>query len=179
MSWIHAKWIAALGVCWALMPLLALGRDVRLEYQIKAAFVFNFAKFVEWPAANNSGPFVIGIFGRDPFDGTLDSTVEGKTVHGKPFAVRRYGTPAEVKACDLLFVSAAETKHLPEILRALAGRSVLVVGEGTEFIDAGGSIGLVVEADKVRFEINSAAAERAGLKISSQLLKLARRVTRD
>jgi hypothetical protein len=180
MPRIYPKWIAAFGVVWALAPLYAAGPNPRLEYRVKAAFVFNFAKFVEWPpGTGDSGPFVIGVFGSDPFGEILDTTVEGKTVRGRPLAVRRYISASEARGCDLLFVSAAETKHLPEILRNLAGRSVLVVGEGPELIRAGGAIGLIEEDDKVRFEINDTAAERAGLKISSQLLKLARRVTRD
>jgi hypothetical protein len=155
--------------------------DSPLEYQVKAAYLYNFAKFVEWPAtsADAGKPFLLGVLGHDPFGPALDETVEGKTVHGRAVAVRRISSAAEARTCDELFIGAGEIKRLPEILQALQGRSVLIVGESRDFVLSGGMIGLVKEDDKVRFEVNTAAAERARLRVSSQLLRLARRVAKD
>jgi YfiR/HmsC-like len=150
-----------------------------LEYQVKAAYLYNFAKFVDWPAtsADAGKPFVIGVLGRDPFGRVLDETVEGKTVRGRAVAVRRVASPAEARECDEIFIG--EIRHLPEILQALRGRSVLIVGETVDFVLEGGMIGLVKEDNKVRFEVNTTAAEKARLRVSSQLLRLARRVAKD
>jgi hypothetical protein len=163
-----------------LSPASAGSPDSRLEYRVKAAFVYNFAKFVEWPQAVGYGgkPFVIGVLGRDPFGRILDDTVNGKTVRGRTLVIQRLSSWAQAHECDLLFVSGSENKRLPESLRGI-GRGVLVVGDSPDFVLSGGMIGLINEDSKVRFEINELAAERAGLKISSQLLKLARRVTRN
>ncbi len=147
------------------------------EYQIKAAFVYNFAKFVEWPAgeASSGGPaLIIGVLGEDPFGNTLDDTVRGKTVGGRDLAVRRFSSLGKLESCQVLFVSRSVADHLPEILSRIQGSAVLTIGEGERFAREGGMVGLVTEDNKVRFEINVRAAESAGLKISSKLLALAR-----
>lgn len=151
------------------------------EYQVKAAYLYNFAKFVEWPAGSSDAgrQFQIAVLGHDPFGPVLDETVEGKTVRGRAVVVRRVSSAAEARACDELFLAAAEARRLPEVLQALQGRSILIVGESRDFVLEGGMIGLVNENSKVRFEVNTSAAERARLRVSSQLLSLARRVARD
>lgn len=147
------------------------------EYQIKAAFVYNFAKFVEWPenTAVAGGPaFIIGVLGEDPFGETLDDTVRGKTVGGSDLAVKRFSSLSTLEPCQILFLSKSVADHLPEILERVQGTAVLTVAEDERFALDGGMVRLVTEDNKVRFEINVDAANRAGLRISSKLLALAR-----
>jgi hypothetical protein len=146
------------------------------EYQLKAAFIFNFAKFVEWPPeafAEPTSPFVIGILGEDPFGNDLERTVRNKTVKNRPLATKQIRNLAEAKNCHILFISTSEKKRLPEILESLRGVKVLTVGETDRFVETGGMIHLIKESDQIRFRINDRAAKGAGLKISSKLLSLA------
>jgi len=147
------------------------------EYEIKAAFLYNFAKFVDWPAAafsDSLAPFVIGIVGTDPFGPQIDHALAGKTVHGRRLAVRRYAQAALSGGCQLLFFGEADSTALRRGLQSVAGSTVLTVGEADAFLDLGGAIRFVLESNKVRFEIDVSAAETARLKISSKLLRLAR-----
>jgi hypothetical protein len=147
------------------------------EYHLKAVFLFNFAKFVEWPAdgaVNNTGPIVIGVLGDDPFGEDLDRVIMGKTVNNRPLATRRYRSIQDVEGCHILFVSESEKKNLPVIFKQTRNSGILTVGDTENFTQQGGMINFVLEDNKVRFEINVAAALQENLKISSQLLKLAR-----
>lgn len=150
------------------------------EYEVKAAFLYNFAKFVEWPpeAFSNDGAggavLVVAIIGDDPFGSAIDQTINKKTVNGRQLTIRRLKWGQNLKDCHVLFVSSSERKRLPQILEALKGASVLTVSEIDMFTQQGGIIGFVMDDGKVRFEINSPAAGRARLKISSKLLELAR-----
>jgi len=146
------------------------------EYQIKAAFLYNFAKFVEWPDAfaDPHAPIVLGIVGEDPFGSVLDKIVLGKTVNDRGLVIKRLKEGPDLRNCHILFVSSSERKHMPQILESLQGSSVLTVGETDRFAQSGGVINFILEENKVRFEINSETAARAGLKISSKLLALAR-----
>jgi hypothetical protein len=146
------------------------------EYQMKAAYLYNFAKFVEWPAtalpADNS-PLVIGVLGDDPLDGVLDTTIRNKTIDGHPLAVRRVKTLEGAKTCQVLFISSSEKKRWPAISAALEGSHVLTVSENWDrFTQDGGMIYFFMEGRRVCFDINNDAARRAGLKISSKLLLL-------
>ena len=145
------------------------------EYEVKAAFLFNFIQFVKWPAALN-GPVTIGILGDDPFGGMLEKTIQGEVVNGRKLAVKRAKAAADLKGCQIVFVSNSERGNLAAILPALAAANVLTVGEQEGFVKQGGAIGFTAGGEKVRFEINNAAAQRAGLEISARLLKLASRV---
>ncbi|MFQ5656776.1 MAG: YfiR family protein [Candidatus Methylomirabilales bacterium] len=150
------------------------------EYQIKAAFLYNFVKFVEWPAEALPPPSVtmnVCVLGDDPFGVALDS-IEGKTVKGRILEVKRFKTVQALEPCHVLFISSSEKKRLARIVETLKGSSVLTVGEMDRFAERGGIINLIITKNRVRFEINEGAAERAGLKISSKLLKLAE-VVRD
>ena len=147
------------------------------EYQIKAGFLLNFARFVEWPAeafADDNAPIVIGLIGDDPFGGALDEIVSGKTINGRRLEIRRLKWGEDLKACHLLFVSTSEKKRVVQLIDALKGGSVLTVGEMAQFNQLGGIISFVMEANRVRFEINVPMADRARLRISSKLLALAR-----
>jgi hypothetical protein len=152
--------------------------DAAVEYQVKAAFLYNFTKFVEWPAdPQPQGPFRLCVVGSDPFGGSLEAIVRGETVAGRPLVVDRVdndGQPLEkVRSCHVLFISRSERERLRQILDTVAGGAVLTVSDIPGFLDAGGQIELVLVGTKVRFAIEPAAAARSGLKISSKLLRLA------
>jgi hypothetical protein len=147
-----------------------------LEYQVKAAFLLNFTKFIEWPPSESSGldtAFGICIVGDDPFGPALDQMLEGETFQGRKLAVARVRLKVP-PSCQTVYVSKSE-KDAPALLSGL-GPGVLTVGEGPAFLVAGGMIAFVVENHKVRFDINPAAAAKAGLKVSSKLLSVARSV---
>lgn len=147
------------------------------EYQVKAAFLYNFAKFVDWPATAFSGessPFIIGVLGDDPFGDTLDKTVEGKAIGDRKIMVRRFKQAADIKDCHILYVSRSEKKQFDKICERLDKTNTLTVGDTEQFVQRGGMINFVIEEKKVRLEINPDAADRAGLKVSSKLLQLAR-----
>lgn len=146
------------------------------EYQIKAAFLYNFAKFVEWPAgalSERSPTLTFCVLGEDPFGADLDQTIAGKTINGKSLVTRRLKPLQEAEGCHILFISASERRRLPQIFEALQGLSLLTVGESERFARLGGIINFTLEQNKIRFEINVDAAERTGLKLSAKLLKLA------
>jgi hypothetical protein len=145
------------------------------EYRLKAAFLYNFARFVEWPPealGPPHSPFVIAVLGQDPFGEVLDRTMAGKTVAGHPVEVRRVDDPDDAAKVHILFVSASERDRQEVIVRT-ASPNTLTVGDTSDFARAGGMIGFLVRDRRVRFEINPARAEQARLKLSSQLLKLA------
>lgn len=142
----------------------------RLEYQVKAAFLFNFLKFIEWPPAPNGTPWVIGVLGHDPFGEMLDQTVRGKIVSGRPVEVRRYSRLDDVKGCNILFIGRATFERIG--IPAQPG--LLTVGEAPGFLKSGGIVNFYIEDDRVRFEIQPSVAHSAGLRVSSQLLKLGR-----
>lgn len=155
--------------------------DARLtEYQVEAAFLYHFAKYVTWPPrafASPEEPIVIGVLGIDPFGDDLVRTVaREKPVQGRMFRVAQSHSAAELARCQILFISASEEGRLAQHFTALqrANSAALTVGESAEFLDAGGMVRFVVENKKVRFEINARAAEAAGISISSKLLNLAR-----
>lgn len=149
------------------------------EYQIKAAFLYNFAKFTEWGGANpvsRERGFVMCVAGKDPFGPAL-AAIEGKLVHGQRLRVR-LGVPLEeARGCNMLFVSEFEERRAPAFLKAVQEHPVLTVSDIEGFTDAGGMIGLVLADSRIQFDVNLAPANRANLKISSQLLGLARSVS--
>jgi len=149
---------------------------VSREYQIKAAYLYNFAKFVDWPQesfTDGQSPLVIGVFGQNPFGTGLEAIAKAHQINGRPIVVKTITTAKDIAGVHLLFLGSAEDDHVAEILSALAGTSVLTVGESDKFMAAGGMVNFVREADKVRFAINEDAVEHHGMKISAQLLKLA------
>jgi len=153
--------------------------QVAKEYQIKAAYLYNFAKFVEWPArrfANDQSPLIIGFLGKDPVGAELETIARDHKINGRRIVIKQVETAAEAGGVHLLFFADGAGRRVAETLAALKGAAVLTVGESDAFIATGGMINFVHEADKVRFEINAEAAGSAGLKISAQLLKLARPV---
>jgi uncharacterized protein DUF4154 len=158
-----------------------LAQDSPSVYQVKAAYLFNFAKFVEWPEeafADPLAPIVIGIVGDDPFGDALPQVVSGKTVQGRDLIIRKYRAGEDLRGSHILFISASEKKRLPQILSSLHGSCVLTVADMDGFLEEGGMILLVSEENRVRFAINADAANQAKLKLSSKLLSLARAVGR-
>lgn len=161
-------------------PVRAQAETTLTEYQVEAAFLYHFAKYVTWPPQAFAGPddpIVIGVLGDDPFGEDLVQTVmREKPVQGRPLRVVHGRSPAELARCHILFISASEESRLKQHFDVLAraGSTALTVGESKGFLEAGGAIRFVVEKKKVRFEIATRAAERAGISISSKLLSLAR-----
>ena len=144
---------------------------------MKAGFIFHFAQFVDWPVAiGGSSNFVLCMLGDDPFQGQLESTLDGKAIGAKPIHILHLRRSQDVRSCQVLFISNSEDQHLPTIMAGLGNSSVMTVGEANDFIERGGMIRFVVEQGKVRFEINLKAADSAGLKFSSRLLLLAKNV---
>jgi hypothetical protein len=150
------------------------------EYLIKAGFIYNFAKLVEWPTsafAQPDSPIVIGILGDDPFGATLDRIVADKKINGRGFAVKRlkWGRDLkELRDCNILFVSSSEKEHLDSLVDATKWLPILTIGDAPGFARRGGIINFTLEDNKVRFEVNVEAAKHADLTISSRLLTLAK-----
>jgi hypothetical protein len=147
------------------------------EYEVKAAFLLNFAKFVDWPAAafqDGGSPIVIGVLGDDPFGRSLDNTVADKKVKGRSIAVKRSKSLSELQSCQILFVSSSEKGRLTWIISETKGRPVLTVGDTPGFAGRGGVIDFIPRERTIGFEINQGAASKAGLSISSHLLRLAK-----
>lgn len=152
--------------------------DPPSEYEVKGAFLFHFARLTEWPAAAMPAgePFVIAILGQDPFGTALDRMLGNETAHDRPLQVHRSATVADLpEQPHIVFISSSERSSLATILSQFKGRPVLTVGEMDGFGETGGMVNFVVTAEgRVRFEVNVREADAAGLKLSSQVLKLAR-----
>jgi hypothetical protein len=145
------------------------------ESQVKAAYLYNFGKFVRWGGPSGE-QFEICLIGKDPFGEVLDTTVAGESIDRKKVTVRRISNIQEVAHCRILFVSSSEERRLGAILSAAQRLEVLTVSDITRFAERGGAIGFVNQEERVRFEVNRAAAERSHLSLSSELLKVATRV---
>jgi hypothetical protein len=158
----------------ALLLVVAVDRpaaaQVSEEYRVKAGFLYNFVKFVEWPADTGTGPVTICVAGRNPFGDLLDDLVRGETVGGRRIETRVILEPEH--GCHVVFVP--EGAATRAYLRGVTGTGALTVGESSTFIEQGGIVNFYLERRNVRFEINPAAAERAGIRISARLLQLAR-----
>lgn len=151
------------------------------EYEVKAAYLFNFGRFVEWSdksATANDGAFEICVLGQDPFGRTLDTTLAGTSLKGKSVAAKRISKAQDVNNCRILFISSSEDSRLKEILETLDKSNVLTVSDIPSFSERGGMIQFVQEGNRVRFEINLTNAQQAGLNVSSELLKVATNVRR-
>jgi len=152
------------------------------EYEVKAAYLYNFGRFVRWPAdvpTAQHNSFPICVLGQDPFGASLDTTIADESIKGKSVLVKRILRPQDAVSCHILFISSSEESRLKEILTALDRTSVLTVSDMPQFTRRGGIIQFVVEANRVRFEVNLTSAERSGLTLSSQLLKVANSVRRS
>jgi uncharacterized protein DUF4154 len=168
----------AILLCLFFPPARVEAQQYPTEAQVKAAYLYNFGKFVrrekESPSRNDS--FDICVLGKDPLGAVLDSTVEGETIDGKTVTASRLGSIQEMSHCSVLFVSSSEEGRLALILNAAQRFSVLTVSDLSHFAERGGMIGLVMQGDKIRFRVNRKAAEDAHLVLSSELLKVAAEV---
>jgi hypothetical protein len=185
----HPAAPAFAGYSWLVLLLLGIGTFLTgpcpsrasdtpsLEYKVKAAYLFNFCKFVEWPGKKLPGAdtaIIIGVVGEDPFGDILEETVKGKAINGRKLVVKRFAPGEDIQSCDLLFISRSLKDSLDSILHRVGSQSVLTVSEVEKFAQRGGIINFIIVNDSVKCELNLDAAERAGLKISSKLASVAR-----
>lgn len=142
------------------------------EYDVKAAFLYNFARFVEWPEGARQDTLRIGILGKDNFGNAFDAVL-GRARQPQPVVVQRVDQVDELGPCHILFVSDSERRHVAPTIASVAGRPILTVSDLEGFAERGGIVCFVTRQSKIRFQINPAAAERAGLRLSAKLLRLA------
>jgi hypothetical protein len=159
--------------------LVAQDEDIaNREYRIKAAYLYQFGRYVEWPAkafSDANAPFVIGILGQDPVTADLEEIAKIKRIQNRPIVIRRFATAADVRPCNILYVPAATSSEVQaELLRKTAGQGILLVGDSSDFLDRGGVVQFSVEENSIRVAIARKAADREGLKISAKLLQVAR-----
>lgn len=153
-----------------------------LDFEVKATYLLNFGRFATWPTgmpSSERGRFPVCVIGRDPFGTALDQTVAGETIDGQSVVARRIVKEQEATYCRILFVSGSEEAHLPAILRVTESAGVLTVSDIPRFTDRGGMIQFVSQDRRVRFQVNDAAVQQAGLSLSSQLLRVAISVIRS
>jgi len=146
------------------------------EYELKAGFLYNFARYVEWPAdafEKPDTPISIGIVGTDPFGPTLEKYLKDRTAQDRKFTVARFRDPGEIRRCHILFIPKTEKPRFADILKKVEGWPALTVGESEGFAKSGGAVNILIEQDKPRLEVNPDAAEQAKLTIHARLLKLA------
>ena len=164
--------LAGAGLAVSMQGLLAA--DAPTENQVQAVFLYNFSRFVEWPAqafAAPNDPFVIGILGSDPFGARLDEAVRNEQINGHPLTVRRFHSAAEVENCQILFIDRSEIARLGQILTALDHHNTLTVSQADGAAQRGVMIQFATENSRIRLRINVEAARASGLTISSKLLR--------
>ena len=175
-------------ICCAVAAIFSAGATIAqekasVEYKIKAAYLLNFAKFVEWPTnrfPTATSPIKVGVLGKDPFGADLDGIMADRVIEGRKFQIIRASELEGILACHIVFVSSSERRQFPQIIETLHKANVLTVGEHEQFLQQGGIIRFFLHEDPVRsestvrFEISAPAAEKAGLRISSKLLQIAK-----
>jgi len=152
------------------------GEPPLTKYQVEAVFLFNFAKYVDWPPGaftNAAAPITIGLLGTNPFGDSLQHVAEGKVINGRPVIIKRLAADSDFGGCQILFISDSEASRVGEILAKAGALPILTVGEDEEFAQKNGMINFVLKEGKVRLEIDLATAKKAGLTISSHLLAVA------
>lgn len=164
----------ALSLLMLLTPAVAARGEAVPEYALKAAFLYNFARFTEWPAPP-AREFNLCVYGINPFGDHLDA-IAGKPLHGKAVRILLPGAPDALDECHILFIADSALPALPRLLAALERRPVLTVAEGESAIEQGVMVGLVLDGARVAFEVNLEAIRRGGITVSSQLLQLSRRL---
>ena len=150
-----------------------------LEYEVKAAYLYNIVNFVTWPPdafAEPADPVHVCVFGTDPFGPLLDRAMQGGTANMRPIVVDRIGDAPAAAQCHLLFIPGANTDHIDQLVRAAAQHPVLTIGEARDFLRRGGMIAFMVDGGRIRFDINLPAATMRGLALSSRLLQVARTI---
>ena len=169
-------WLLVAGMLWVFWATPASAQVAKVrEFSLKAAYLFNFTQFIEWPSssfASAHAPIVVAVLGEDPFGADLEQALRGKTVGGRSFQIRRSRRVEDLVGGQVVYVCASEARRVPEILTRLQNTSALTVSDVDRFAERGGVISLYMDGNKVRFKVNLDAANRAGLKFSAQLLKL-------
>ena len=175
-----AALLAAASIAWLAGRGLE-ARQARTEYELKAAYLYSFGRFVEWPASDPkaNGDFTICVLGSDPFGPALDATLAGATLRGRKVVGKRLPTAAGAADCHILFISASEERQLEPIIAGLGRSGVLTVSDMPRFVGRGGMIQFVMSSGRVRFEIDLRPARSAGLMLSSELLRVAASVRAD
>jgi hypothetical protein len=176
--------LTAAAAAWAFLAIPALhAQNARpTDYQVKATYLYNFGRFIEWPgkvAAAEGGSFTVCVLGQDPFGPSLDATLAGETIGGRTIVAKRISSAEESGNCQIIFLSLADDSRLNKIIAALDKKAVLTVSDMPQFVKRGGMIQFVAEGKKVRFEVNLTATQHAGLTLSSELLKVATAVRKD
>jgi hypothetical protein len=176
--------LAAIAIAWGLVAVPgAHAQSAKpTDYEVKAAYLYNFGRFVEWPVkitAAQAGAFSICVLGEDPFGPALDATLAGEKIGNQKVVARRISSPQESIDCQILFISASEANRLNKIIDSLDKTAVLTVSDIPHFSQHRGMIQLMLEGSRIRFEVNLTATQRAGLTLSSELLKVATAVRRD
>jgi hypothetical protein len=146
------------------------------EHDIESAMLYNFTKFVEWPdraLGENGSSLVVGVLGDDPMTPVLAAALQNKTIYGHPILVLRLSSNADLKTCAVLLVGSSDRKEIARIVQSVGRAPVLTIGEQAQFSRLGGVIAFIRDGSRIRFEINPDAADRAGLQVSSKLLRLA------
>jgi hypothetical protein len=172
------RYVACIGAAWGLMAASAPAQPPKpTEYQVKAAYLYNFGKFIAWPdkakSLDSGNAFHVCILGDDPFGNSLDTTVSDETVDGKKVVVKRIPRVQDASSCRIVFISRSEKVRVKTIMPALDTGTALTVSDIPGFTDVGGMIEFVIEENRVRFTVNLDAAQHAGLSLSSELLKVA------
>jgi hypothetical protein len=162
----------------ALLPAAHAQREAQ-EHEVKAAFLYRFVSFIEWPAhafRDASAPIVIGVLGADELAASLEQAVLGRTVQDRPVVVRRLRAGESTAGIHLLMVGRAERERIPQLAKAAAAQHVVLVGDGDDALDRGAAIGFLIHDGRVRFQVSLPAAERSGVRISSRMLAVAHHV---
>ena len=168
--------IAVMALLAVVMAPLQAAAPSQSEYALKSVFLYNFCRFIDWPDsafASPNEPLIIGIVGDDPFGSLLNEAIAGEKYHNRPIRIDHFRGPDDIRRCHLLFVSQSESARVDQILAAVAGKSVVTVGETDDFLDRGGMIALTPERNRVRLRMNAAALHSANLAVSSKLLRVA------
>lgn len=172
-----SRWAMFIRVLLALCSVIPVSSESPAAYQVKAAYLLNFARFVTWPPLDSRAPFVIGVLGADPFGNTLDQIAAGKSIDNRPISIRRFSSARQVEECQVLFISSSELGRLESTIKHFASSPILTISDIPSFIQANGAIRLVEEGGRIQFDINLQAIQAAGLRADSRLMRLARTVT--
>ena len=152
-----------------------IGQSAPNEYQLKAAFLYNFTQFVNWPSSSftsPNAPLVIGVIGKNPFGTYLEQTISGESANGHPIIFQHYSSNEEIKSCQILFINMSEKKKITEIINTQKNKAILTVSDTPHFLEYGGIVKFLNKNDKIKLQVNLKAAKEASLVISSKLLRL-------
>jgi len=181
-GWCARILLVLVSSCWLLSTKAGAEQETPTEIYLKSAFLYKFTHFADWPSetlGKAGDPFAMCVLGRDELTDVLEHVVDGRTARDRPLVVRRIKSVDEVQGCHLLFIGWSQLEKIEQTLGALGRRPTLTVGDVKGFAHRGGMINLTKQGRRLGFEINRRAAERTGIHLSSQLLKLANLVGDD